>query len=195
MTAAAYWCWDLAKVPHILWRDGVLTTWVDQYIHGSTISQFGDPRAAGWQHMELAGVAREPYHYASYMLPAVLAWPLDLPGLTLATSVWVPLGFLTACAGAFALGAALAGTAGGFAALGALTVLPDPASYGLHNRLYGYYWYVLAVPTASYSVGVTLLAIAFLRRWFAMRDARALVGSAALVAGSAIIRVHNFAVL
>ena len=195
MAATAYWCWDLAKVPQILWRDGVLTTWVDQYIHGTTISQFGDPRSTGWQHMELAGVAREPYHYASYMIPAALAWPLDLPGLTLATSVWVPLGFLTACAGAYVLGAALAGTAGGYAALGALTLLPDAASYGLHNRLYGYYWYVLAVPTASYSVGVTLVAIALLRRWFVVRDARTLVTSAALVAGSAFIRLHNFAVL
>ncbi len=116
--ATAYWCHDLAEVPQILWRDGVLTTWVDQFIHGSVISQFGDPRAAGWQDVELAGVPRGPYHYASYMLPAALAWPLDLPGLTLATSVWVPLGFLTVCAGAYALGAALAGPTGGFAALG-----------------------------------------------------------------------------
>src|SRR5207237_716636 len=145
--ATAFWCWDLAEAPKILWRDGVLTTWVDQFIHGATLAEFGDPRTAGWQHMELAGVAREPYHYASYMLPAALAWPLDLPGLTLATSVWVPLGFLTACAGAYALGATLGGTAGGFAALGALTLLPDAASYGLHNRLFGYYWYVIAVPT------------------------------------------------
>ena len=193
--ATAYWCHDLAEVPQILWRDGVLTTWVDQFIHGSVISQFGDPRAAGWQDVELAGVPRGPYHYASYMLPAALAWPLDLPGLTLATSVWVPLGFLTVCAGAYALGAALAGPTGGFAALGALTLLPDAASYGLHNRLFGYYWYVIAVPTASYGVGVALVAIAFLRRWTATREARALLASAALVAGSPFIRVHIFALL
>ena len=182
-------------MPQILWRDGVLTTWVDQFIHGSGISQFGDPRAAGRQSIRARRCARMPYHYASYMLPAALAWPLDLPGLTLATSVWVPLGFLTVCAGAYALGAALAGPGGGVAALGALTLLPDAASYGLHNRLFGYYWYVLAVPTASYAVGVALLAIAFLRRWTAARDARALVASAALVAGSALIRVHIFALL
>src|SRR5437588_4549704 len=193
--ATAYWCHDLAEVPQILWRDGVLTTWVDQFVHGSVISQFGDPRAAGWQDVELAGVARGPYHDASYMLPAALAWPLDLPGLTLATSVWVPLGFLTVCAGAYALGAALAGPTGGFAALGALTLLPDAASYGLHNRLFGYYWYVIAVPTASYGVGVALVAIAFLRRWTAAREARALLASAALVAGSPFIRVHIFALL
>jgi hypothetical protein len=193
--ATIFWCRDLAQVPQILWRDGVLTTWVDQFIHGSGISQFGDPRAAGRQSTQLADVARMPYHYASYMLPAALAWPLDLPGLTLATSVWVPLGFLTVCAGAYALGATLAGQTGGFAALGALTLLPDAASYGLHNRLFGYYWYVLAVPTASYGVGVALVAIAFLRRWTAARDARALVATAALVAGSAFIRVHIFALL
>lgn len=193
--ATIFWCRDLAQVPQILWRDGVLTTWVDQFIHGSGISQFGDPRAAGRQSIQLADAARMPYHYASYMLPAALAWPLDLPGLTLATSVWVPLGFLTACAGAYALGAALAGPAGGFAALGALTLLPDAASYGLHNRLFGYYWYVIAVPTASYSVGVALVAIAFLRRWSATRDPRALLASATLVAGLAFIRVHIFALL
>jgi len=193
--ATAYWCRDLAEVPQILWRDGVMTTWVDQFIHGSVISQFGDPRAAGRQSIQLADVARMLYHYGSYMLPAALAWPLDLPGLTLATSVWVPLGFLTVCAGAYALGAALAGQSGGFAALGALTLLPDAASYGLHNRLFGYYWYVIAVPTASYGVGVALVAIAFLRRWTAARDARALLASAALVAGSPFIRVHIFALL
>ena len=107
----------------------------------------------------------------------------------------MPLGFLTVCAGAYALGAALAGPSGGFAALGALTLLPDAASYGLHNRLFGYYWYVIAVPTASYGVGVALVAIAFLRRWSAAGNARALVASAALVAGSAFIRVHIFALL
>lgn len=193
--ATLFWCWNLAEVPKILWRDGILTTWVDQFIHGSVISQLGDPRADVRQHMELADYARLRYHYASYTLPAVFAWPLDLPGLTLAASLWVPLGFLTACAGTYTLGAALAGEAGGFAALGALTLLPDAASYGLHNRLYGYYWYVLAVPTASYSVGAALVALALLRQWSAAAHARGLVASAAMVAGSAFVRVHNFAVL
>jgi len=193
--ATVFWCSELAEVPQVLWRDGVLATWTDQFIHGSRISTFGDPRAVARQSIELADFPRVPYHYAAYVLPAALVWPLDLPGLTLAMSVWVPLGFLTVCAGAYALGAALAGPGGGVAALGALTLLPDAASYGLHNRLFGYYWYVLAVPTASYAVGVALLAIAFLRRWTAARDARALAVSAALVAGLALIRMHIFALL
>src|SRR4030095_5883968 len=96
--------------------------------------------------LQPAGMPRPPYHYASYMLPSALAWPLDLPGLSLATSVWVPIGFLAICAGAYTLGAALGGPVAGFAALGTLTLLPDAASYGMYNRLFGFYWYVLAGP-------------------------------------------------
>jgi hypothetical protein len=191
--ATAIWCRELAEVSQALSRDGWLTTWTDQFIHGSVISQFGDPRAAGRRAIELADLPRPWYHYASYMLPAAFAWPLDLPGLPLATAVWVPLGFLTLCAGIYALGTALAGPGGGVAALAALTLLPDAASYGLHNRLFGYYWYVLAVPTASYGVGVCLLSIALLQRWAKSRDPRQLLAGASLVVGSLLIRAHVFA--
>lgn len=190
--ATVYWCRELAEAPAILLRDGVLTTWTDQFIHGGAISQFGDPRAAGRGAIEIAGLPRPFYHYATYMLPAALAWPLDLPGLSLALSLWVPLGFLTLCAGAYALGDTLAGAAGGLAGLALLTVIPDAASYGLHNRLFGYYWYVLAVPGASYAVGIGLLSMALLRRFLKTGNSRALLASAALVAGLLVIRVHLF---
>ncbi|HJT60537.1 MAG TPA: hypothetical protein VJ797_02570 [Burkholderiales bacterium] len=190
--ATLYWCWDLVQVPQVLARDGVLATWTDQFIHGAVISQFGDPRAAGRQAIELADLPIPLYHYASYMLPAAFAWPLDLPGLPLATSVWVPVGFFTLCAGIYVLGAALAGAAGGVAALAALTLLPDPANYGLYNALFGYYWYVLAVPGASYAVGVSLLAIAFLHRWRKRRGMPALAASAGLICGTLLIRLHVF---
>lgn len=190
--ATLFWCRELAEVPQSLAREGVLTTWVDQFIHGGVISQFGDPRAAGWGAIELAGEPPAFYHFASYMLPAAFALPLDLPGLTLATSVWAPLGFFTLCAGAYSLGTALAGRAGGLAALAVLTLLPDGASYGLHNRLFGFYWYVIAVPGASYGVGIALLGIALLRRWLQTGDRRLLLASFCLVAGLAVIRLHIF---
>jgi hypothetical protein len=190
--ATVMWCREIAQVPQFLWRDGLLKTWTDQFIHGNVISQFGDPRAAGRQAIELADLPIPLYHYASYVLPAAFAWPLDLPGLPLATSVWVPLGFLTVCAGAYSLGAALERSAGGVAGLAVLTLLPDAASYGLYNRLFGYYWYVLAVPGASYGVGVCLLSIAFLRRWAKARRLPSLLASACLVGGSLLIRVHIF---
>lgn len=190
--ATMFWCWDLVQVPQVLSRDGVLATWTDQFIHGAKISQFGDPRAAGRGAIELAGQPVPFYHYVSYMLPAAFAWPLDLPGLPLATSVWVPIGFFTLGAGAYALGAALAGPAGGVAAVAALTLVPDAGTYGLHNRAFGYYWYMLEVPGASYAVGVYLLSIALLHRWAKTRNPRALLASASLVGAAWLIRVHIF---
>ncbi len=193
--ATVYWCGELAEVPAHLAREGVLTTWVDQFIHGGVISQFGDPRAAGRELIELADVPPAPYHFATYILPAAFAWALDVPGLPLATSLWTPLGFLTLCAGACALGSGLAGRAGGLAALAVLTLLPDGASYGLHNRLFGFYWYVVAVPGASYAVGMALLSITLLGRWIDTRDVRPLVASFALAVGLAAVKVQIFALL
>ena len=180
--ATLYWCWDIAGASQSYMQQEVLTTWTDQFAHAGVISQFGDPRAAGHGAIELAGMPRPPYHYGSYMLPAALAWPLDLPGLPLATAVWVPIGFLALCAGAYTLGSVLAGPAGGFAALGALTLVPDAASYGLYNRLFGFYWYVLAGPSASYAVAMCLVAFACLHRWHATRDARGVAIAASSVA-------------
>lgn len=190
--ATLLWCRELAQVPLLLARDSLMATWTDQFFHGAVISQFGDPRAAGRQAIGLADVPMPLYHYASYMLPAAFAWPLDLPGLPLATSVWIPIGFLTLCAAVYTLGSALARATGGLAALAALTLLPDAASYGLHNGLFGYYWYVLAVPGASYAVSASLLAIAFLQRWAKTRGLRPLLAGAGLVAGTALIRMHVF---
>lgn len=181
--ATLFWCWDIAQVPTVLARDGVLATWTDQFYHGAAISQFGDPRSDGRGTNLLADAPLPPYHYGSYLLPATLAWPLDLPGLPLATSVWVPLGFFTTCAGAYALGAALGGPFGGMAALAAVTLIPDAASYGLANRAFGYYWHQLEVPGGAYAVGACLVAFALLRRG----AAGAVVAAAALP-----IRLHVF---
>jgi hypothetical protein len=187
------WCRDIAGAPLRLARGEPLLAFVDFLIHGGVISQLGDPLAAGRGSIDLVDFPAPAYHYASYALAAVFAAPLELPGLALATSVWLPLGFFTMCAGAYALGAALAGPAGGVAALGALALVPDPASYGLHNGMLGYHWGVIAAPGATYAVGFCLLAVAFLKRWMASGDRRALLAAAALAAGTALVRVHVFA--
>src|SRR5439155_3927050 len=85
--ATLMWCLDTAEAPQILAREGRLPVWIDFIIHGGVISQFGDPRAVGRGSIELADFPVPLYHYASYVLPAVFAGPLDLPGLPLSTSV------------------------------------------------------------------------------------------------------------
>ncbi len=192
---AAAWCRELAGAPRALELQGRLPAWIDFFIHGGVISQFGDPRAIGRGAIWLADYPRPVYHYASYMLPAALAVPLDLPGLPLATSLWVPIGFFALASGGYALGAALAGPAGGVAALAALLVAPDASNYWLRNGFYSFHWNMLSHPGSTYALGTALLAVVLLQRWIETRARAALAASLALVAATFVFRVHVFLLL
>lgn len=191
----AAWCKGLARAPVVLAETGVLPAWIDYFIHGGVIAQFGDPRAIDRGVFSLADFPRPFYHYASFLLPAAFAVPLDQPGLALATSVWVPVGFLSLAAAAYSLGASLAGAAGGVAALTALFVFPDASTYGLRNGFFSFHWNLLAVPGSPYALGSALLAVVFLKRWTDTRSRAALAASAALVGATLLFRFHVFLLL
>src|SRR3989442_8359523 len=186
------WCRAMGRAPAGLLRGGVLYAWIDYFVHGGIISQFGDPLATRGS-VFLADHAPLLYHYASYMLPAALAGLLDQPGLALATSFWLPMGVLTMCAGAYALGAALAGAAGGLASVAVLTLIPDAASYGLRNGFLSFHFLMLVSPGADHVIGVFLLCAALLSRWVPGASARPLLGSALLAAGALWFRIQVFA--
>lgn len=192
VAATVVWCRGTAAAPMILGREHILPAWVDYFIHGGVISQFGDVRALGRESIDLANFPKPFYHYASYLLPAVFAEPLDMAGLPLATSVWLPLGFLTMCAGAYALGAGLAGSAGGVAAVAALTIIPDASNYGLRNGFFSFHWNVQTYAGAGYAIGVSLLSAALLHRWAARRNTRALLAGALLAVGTFVFRANVF---
>lgn len=186
------WCRHSAEAPAVLARTGVLPVWIDYVIHGGVISGFGDPLAQGRQSVDLAGFPRPFYHYASYLLSAVLAAPLDLPGLPLATSAWLPLGFFTLCAGAYLLGQGLAGPGGGVAAVAVLTLVPEAGDYGMRNAFFSFDWHVLTHPSAAYALGIALASFAFLKRWCDERRPGLLALSVALAAGLLLFRAHVF---
>lgn len=191
--ASVMWCHEVAAAPEILAREGHLPAWSDHFIHGSVISQFGDALAAGRHSIHLVGFPKPFYHYASYFVPAVFAAPLDLPGLPLSTSLWLPVGFFTMCAGAYALGTALARPAGGIAAIAALALLPDASNYGLHNGFFSFHWNVIAIPGSLYAIGIFLTAMALLQRWSDACQWRLLAAAFCLAGGLVLVRVHLFA--
>jgi hypothetical protein len=189
------WCRDLAHAPVALAETGTLPAWADFFIHGGVIAQFGDPRAVGRGVISLADFPMPFYHYASYLLPSAFAVPLDQAGLPLATSLWMPIGFLALAAAAYCLGASLAGAAGGVAALAALFVIPDAGSYGLRNGFFSFHWNLLAIPGAAYALASALLAVFFLKRWSETGARAALVASAALMGATFFYRFHIFLLL
>lgn len=188
----AAWCSGPAGAYEVLRTGGVLPVWTDYFFHGSIVSQLGDARAAGHGSILLADVPVSFYHFGSYTLAAAAARFLDLPGLPVATSVWLPLGFLAMTSGAYALGERLAGPAGGIAALAAIAILPDASTYGLRNGLMSFHWSVIAHPGATYALGGAFLSLLFLERWTHGRAATALAASAALAASIFFFRVHIF---
>ena len=190
--ATAMLCRGVAAAPVTVEREGVLFAWTDYFVHGGIIAQFGDPLAVR-ESVFLADVAPLLYHYASYMLPAALAGLLDQPGFPLATSFWLPMGVLTMCAGAYALGAALAGAAGGIASVAVLTLLPDASTYGLRNGFLSFHFHMLVSPGADHVVGIFLLCAAALARWVPGASARPLLASAVLALGALWFRVQVFA--
>jgi hypothetical protein len=187
------WCREIAQAPARLVRDNLLYAWIDYFVHGGIISQFGDPLAVRGS-VFLADVPPLLYHYATYMLPAALAGLLGAPGLPLATSLWLPMGVLTMCAGAYALGAGLAGPAGGLASVAVLTLLPDASTYGLRNGFLSFHFHMVMTPGAGYVIGVFLASAAVLRRWAPGASPRPLLASAALALGALWFRVHVFAI-
>lgn len=97
------------------------------------------------------------------------------------------------CAGAYALGAALAGRTAGLACVAALMLTPDASSYGLRNGFLSFHFHVLVSPGADHVVGVFLLCAAVLSRWVPGASARPLLGSALLAVGAAWFRIQVFA--
>jgi len=189
------WCKEVAAAPKLLQQTGQFQPWLEYFMHAGVISEFGDERAIGRGMIWLADTPLILYHYASYAVAAAFALPLNEPGLPIATSVWLPLGFLTASAAVYTLGTCFAGAAGGLAALLAVLVLPDPSNYGLRNGFFSFHWIIVAIPASSYGLASALLAVAFLQRWSTGRTRQALVASASLVAATLLVRMQVFVLL
>ncbi len=191
LTAA--WCMEPAGAWQVVRSQGVLPLWSDYYFHGGIISQFGDERALGRGSIYLADHPPSFYHFASYGAAAAVAGLLGAPGLPVAASAWLPLGFLAMLAGACALGTRLAGAAGGIAALAAVALLPDASNYGLRNGWFSFHWTLMAHAGAAYALGAAFLSLAFLDRWGTERLRPALIASALLAASTLLFRAQIFA--
>ncbi|HXZ93903.1 MAG TPA: hypothetical protein VEG36_13590 [Burkholderiales bacterium] len=186
------WCAAPSSAYEPLRTQGVLPVWADYFFHGGLISQFGDSRALGHGSIFFAGQSPTFYHFGSYGVAAALAGMLDQPGLPIATSAWLPLGFLAMLAGAYALGERLADSAGGVAALAAVAIIPDASNYWLRNGFFSFHWTISATVGATYALGAAFVSLVFLDRWATERSRAALAASALLALASLLFRVQIF---
>ena len=166
VAVSGFVCRHAAAGELLIEAQGYMESWWDQYIHGTTIAQFGDPLAIGRQKLLLSDQPLEYYHYGIYLLPAILLGLFHLSGLVAAGAILMPFGLVIGAAGAYALASALANRWAGVLVLAMLFLLPDSAAYGLKNGIFSFQWMVLASPGVGYGLGVAAASVVCANRWW-----------------------------
>lgn len=145
---------------------GTLPTWYDAYLHGNTIHALtlgGD--------IELVGSKFVFYHYAPFMLPAVLFEITDINGLVLATSYLLPFGLWIGALGLYVFCCQLGGVVAAICAFSLFVLLPGPSEYIIDSGWLDITWLLYASPGAGYAIGLCFLSASLIhaghiqRRW------------------------------
>jgi hypothetical protein len=189
------WSWQAIRSFPRLRSQGIFFAWSDFFIHSSIIAQFAHFSALNGTSMFSHGDRVPLYHWASYMLPAVVCSVSDTPALVVTTTIWVLFGYILMALGAWALGAILADWIGGAIGVGMLLLLPSAAHYGFRNPFFDFPWIVQISAALSYGVGLGLLTIGLCIVGLRHRSAHAVGAAAALALAEANFKVHLFVTL
>ncbi|HSU30304.1 MAG TPA: hypothetical protein VLJ11_03630 [Bryobacteraceae bacterium] len=184
------WSWQAIRSFARLRAEGILHAWVDFFFHSTVIAQFGHFSALNGTSMFSYETRVPLYHWASYMLPAVLSTFSNTPALVVATTFWVLLGFVMMALGAWALGAVLADWIGGIAAVVLILLAPSAAHYGLRNRFFDFPWLLQISAGLSFGVGLCLLTIALFIVAIRHRNVLAAGVAMALALAEAAFKIH-----
>ena len=161
LMAVSMWCGDLLRPIDSSQTVVVIRVWPDVYYHLSQISAFSGSRGASTIYdVQMAGVVAHPYHFASYVFPALMINEAGVSAWTAYASFLVPVGILLTSLAAQALVAPIFGHWPSLFAGLALLLLPDASQQGFRNPFMGYHWLQQVAPAGSY--GVASAAMAFL---------------------------------
>ena len=170
----------------------VLVPWVDFFFHARQISNFsrfeGDPAMLHWS---MYGETLAPYHYASYIVPALVSRLADIPSLQLATSLYPVLGMLLTGAVMLVLLESRQGALAALAGLVLLYFVPDVTSWiPSISRWFSYYFFQQVGVGGAYATAVCGMALACARRAQATGSPRLTVWAAALLLGAGFFKIQ-----
>jgi hypothetical protein len=172
LVAATLWAQDCLPPVAVTGEITVFKPWVDSFYHAAQIaSMSGVHQNTRMEQLHLAFVPAPLYHYAPYVLPAVVKAFSSITAYGAYAGVLVPFGIFLTGMGAYALVSSWWGAWPGFAATAALLLLPDAASQGTGNGYLGYHWMQNVGPAGMYGVAVLALAWSFVLRGCRARSA------------------------
>ena len=139
----------------------IFKPWNDIFWHSWVIRMLGDAHGiSSFQYLWLSGEPAVPYHYASYVIPALFSVFANLSRYIVFASFFVPLGIFLMILGAYSLIKSFWGPVSGLIAATALLLLPDAAQQGFSNYFLSYHWFIPTAPASAY--GITVISIAWI---------------------------------
>jgi len=193
LAAATLWSLDSIEPTVASRGDVVFRPWVDSYTHACFIRIFRDAHGISTlEHFSMAGEPAPTYHYASLLVPALLAATTGTSCYLAFATFLVPLGMSLTGLAAFVLARWWWGPGAGTAAAVGVLLIPDASRYGIANPYLGYHWLAEIGPTWLY--GIAMIAVAWVLVFEGCRAGRpGLVAAGFAAAGlSVAFKAHLF---
>ena len=165
MVAATVWSHEARQLPDPNVSPLVYQVWQDVFYHARLISAFG--QASGHETLFHISDATQPlavYHYATYLLPALVYQVTGQTAVSLYVSVLLPFGVVLCALSAYVLVRNWFGAGAGLAALLAVVFLPDAFAQGFANKHYSYYFQMLVNVATPYGLACVALSWVFMFR-------------------------------
>ena len=141
----------------------------------------------------MSGAPLHPYHFASYLFPALIAKIEHYASLAAYSSFLLPVGIFILGLGAYVLGRYLFGTYAGVVAGIGILLVPDPFQQGFGNLFLGQsYWLMQSIPAMPYGVAACALVFIFLFEAFRTQSWRWVVVAYGFVLVTLMYKAHLF---
>jgi hypothetical protein len=162
LLAVTLWCRDVMHPidSQIL---TIVPAWPDVFYHMSEIAAFAGSTGAATVHdVQMAGAPVHPYHFASYIFPALLVSAGGVSEWVAYAGFLVPASVMLTFLAAHAIVAPVFGrwpaAVGGLA----LLLLPDASQQNFGNPFMGYHWLQQVGPAGGYGVASAAMAFVFM---------------------------------
>lgn len=144
-------------------ESAIFRTWVDRFLHTRFISIFAQTEyLQPLPDPQMAGAPLAVYHYATYLVPAMVKQLSGATAYQVFAGFYIPFGLLIAGLAAFCFAKALFGAWPGVLAAAAIVLLPDAYQQGFGSRYLGYNWVQQAHPGGFYGVACYAVAWVFI---------------------------------
>jgi hypothetical protein len=188
------WCIELLQP--IEWTADFMrmTVWGDVFYHMSEINVFSRVDAISQaSDILMGGMPFRPYHYASYLWPALVTRASGASSYLAFASFMLPVGLVVISLSAYILCSSIYGKPAGVVAGLFILLLPDPSQQGFGNLFLGpFHWSIQALPAMPYGLACSALAFASLFSAFRSQRWSLVLTAYVFVISTLLYKAHLF---